>query len=263
MELALQQQVADAIHHLDNQKAWEILLMVSKQGGEGLPREDYLRLSYLRMNSLSVDQLTRILEESITVSFTIPDFDLKNKIIEYVELLDYAPAQVEFMQKFKSILEEHEELLGSANLILGNQELSPTIGNWISDFNHNKSVKDRDVLAEMSYLNTAANTKLLDTAQRNILKALLSLYDLLVQYLAFWQNLPENIPESEWNDFEKYLDEKYTSEDLSPEVDIPSTQPDYAEMEPQEVFTPKPRPSAQPSNSSVTPNLQQRIFLLA
>lgn len=259
MNIALQNRIAEAIFHLDNQKAWEILVEVSKLGETELSREDYLRLSYLRMNSLSDTQLLNIIKESILIAFSIPDFDLKKKIVEYVELLDYVPAQIDFIMKLKNLFEVHEELLGSSQILLNGKAVAPTVSNWVSDFNSTLKSRDRDALSELQYLNTSVNPKKLTPEQRGALKVVLNLYNLLSQYSDFWNSLPSELPDKELFDLNKYIDELFTSEDSEEEISaVSSTEPSFIPQfaqESQPLQQPQPQP---PTRTTPQPTPAQR-----
>lgn len=210
---SLQQQVAEAIQYHDNQLAWQILVQVAKQKNLTLPREDSLKLNYLRMNSLDSGKVLLLMQESILVAFTIPEFNLEQKIIDYVELLDYVPAQVDFVKKLRAILENHQELIGSTKIKIDDKMLQPSLANWILDFNRSIQQSDRTVLNEIRYLNTFPNPKILDSEQREMLKMILRLYDRLVQYDELWEDLPDTLPDSELKNFEEYINRKFEEVD--------------------------------------------------
>lgn len=238
MNTVIQQKVEDAIYHLDNQKAWQLLVDMKKQTSFDISHEDYLRLSYIRMNSLSTDHLFDLMKDSILVAFSMPDFDLKRKIIDYVELIDYVPAQVDFIVRLKNLLEEHPEQLGKTPITVNGKKVSPTISNWIGDFNSSTSVKEHDVLAELKYINTSINTKNISLELREVLKVLLNLYNLLLQYSNFWNNLPSELSESQLSDFDNYINSQLASDDGELTVSDSSQSTESTSLQPEAATTP-------------------------
>jgi hypothetical protein len=206
---SIEQQIKEAINYHDNQLAWSILVQAAKQPEIKLSRQDYLQLSYLRMSSLDAEKLLSIIQESVLAAFAIPDFDLEAKIADYVEALDYVPAQVDFIIKLKSILVQHEEVLGAQKITLGDKAVTPTIANWIADFELSSATKDKGALGELRYVNTGQNSKLLTPEQREVLKRILNLYDRLAEYESFWNELPEKLPEADMVEFENYIEKQF------------------------------------------------------
>ncbi len=210
---SIEQQIKEAIAYHDNQLAWSILVQAAKQPDIKIARPDYLQLSYLRMSSLDAEKVLLIIQESVLAAFAIPEFDLEKKIADFVEALDYVPAQVDFIIKLKSILTQHEETLGTPKITLGEKTVAPTIANWIADFEQTVGAKEKGALGELRYLNTGKNPKLLSPEEREVLKRILNLYDRLSEYESFWNELPEKLPEADMIEFEKYIEQKFAEEE--------------------------------------------------
>ncbi|QQS22676.1 hypothetical protein IPM19_03530 [bacterium] len=206
MNTALQSKIDYAIQYQDNILARELLIASNRDNEMRLDKKAYLKLSYLTMSSLSPQRLMNLVKESILTAYEIPDFNLEEKLSDYIELIDSVPDQVELITGLKSIIEQHQELLGDKPIVVKEKNVPPTISNWIKDLADAVTIR-HDVLEEIRYINRSPNPQTLTIARREILKNIFRIYDRMAQYAKFWEELPEEIPEDEMAEFEAYLEE--------------------------------------------------------
>ncbi len=225
----IQQQIDEAIKYRDAQRAWEVLVAVSKDGTINLPRPDYLRLNYLRMNALDSDRVLALVKESVLEAYQIPEFDLDQRLADYFDLLDFTDVQIDFLYKLKAILADHQELLGNQKITVNGKQVSPTISNWIIDYESMINAESKDALGEMRYINTGANLKVLSVAQRKALQNILKMYDKISSLLDLYEEIPDNIPPEEFARFQEWATKKFE------EINGPETAP-----------LPPPQPAVQP-----------------
>lgn len=210
----LEHKIIQAIRHLDNRLAWEVLVMASKDQSIQLDPAVKLKLNYIRLNSLSPNQVSILLEKSILTTFEIEGYDLLQRIVDYTELLDSVPDQVEFVQRLRSILENHQEILGPGKLVSDGKQTSSTIANWLLDYKKHLLNRNSSALEELKYINTSENPKLLSSTDRIKLQSVLKLYDLVLQYTEFWSSIPDQLSDEEYVKFENYLSSEWEKIEL-------------------------------------------------
>lgn len=238
MEATIVKQIKDAIFYHDRRASKAVLAMAAKNPYIVIPEKEKAQLYYVVINSLNSEKVLGLLQKSILTAYDIPDYNLDNKIVDYVELLDEVSLQIDFISSFKNILENHQELLGDSKIILSGEKQLQTIGNWIADYIFFNASQTGDAMSEMKYLNTSTNAKTLTLERRLVLQAILKLYDRLAQYVEFWKLLPDKLPDDQLQEFETYyqtaleqteqdneLGESSRGDDVSPENDQVIIQP--------------------------------------
>lgn len=236
METEIQNQIRIAINTHDSPIAIRILNLSKKDSTLGIDSQVLYQLRYVRMNSLTPEQLLALMHESILAAYVIPEFDLSERIKDYIELLDNVKDEMNFTHGLLTVLDESEELLGNVNIFLKNVSVKPTLGNWIEDFSSFPSgSKEKDALAEVGYLNKSQNVKGLTEPERAILKNVIKFYDEAVQRIALFDSI--KVPQSQtelYKDYDLYalipgmedeLDEeaerkKHGNQVVQPVVDI-------------------------------------------
>lgn len=232
MNPTIQAQIDEAIKYRDPVLARDVLIATAKDSQLKLPRPDYLHLNYLRMNSLDQDRVLNLIKESILAAYQIPGFDLEQKITDYFELLEYPPFQIDFVYKLKAVLDQHQEILGTQKITVNGKTASPTIANWILDYQTLSSTTSKDALGELKYINNAPNLKGLTIPQRKVLQSIIRIYDRVAQLAELWEVIPEKLPPEQIEEFRQWatkkLEEEYGTEipeqGVSP-VEVVNTQP--------------------------------------
>ncbi len=266
----LQKDIEYSVNTWDSPGAIRILNMAKKDPSLGIDPKVLLQLRYVRMNSLSVEQLLELMHESILAAYSIPDFDLDFRIKDYLEQLDNVGEEVKFSQGLLKVLDSSEEVLGSKNISIKNNPVKPTIGNWLEDFSSFPSGgREKDALAEIEYLNKSASVKVLSEQERGILKNIIKLYDHAVQNVALWNTI--EVPKSQaelYKDYDLYklipgLEDDLEEEaqfkrnggkvqQVAPEIEDIESESNIDQLsveEPQQLAqsTPQPKPQPQPT----------------
>lgn len=262
MTTELQNEITTAINTWDSPAAIHILSMAKKDPSLGLDPKIALQLRYVRMNSLSVEQLLRLMDESILAAFLLPDFDLDFRIKDYLEQIDNVGEEMKFYHGLLKVLDTSDEALGNENIALKGVSVKPTIGNWLEDFSSfPSSGREKDALAEIEYLNKSANVKSLTEADKNILKNIIKLYDHAVQNIALFDSIV--VPKSEkdlYKDYDLYKLVPEMEEDLAEEAEFKKTGklPVEEDLELDEVQQPEPvSPTAQePPRPAAPPTVE-------
>jgi hypothetical protein len=177
----------EALKGLSARAAVEVLNYARKNNNVNLDQKTILQLTYIRMISLSFDQLVELFNKSILTAYSIADFKLSDQVVKYADLLFNPTQEIEVYRKLAGILEKNQEQLGTKNILVGNQSLPPLISNWIKDYN---SGTQHDALYQMKYINGSANVKTLSPEEHAILLDILKLYDKCISMVQMWDSLP-------------------------------------------------------------------------
>ncbi len=193
------------------------------------------QLQYIRMASLTEDDLVQLLKDHLPAAFSIPEFDLAEKVKWYIDQIQLPNYQVSVAKKIKSLLEGHQAHIGEANIAVKNQSNVSTIGNWITDYNSYPTREGgHDALSQLEYTNKSPNIKNLAPHEVNVLKNILRLYDYVSKLIADWDAVPTPKSEAEaFKDFDLYnfipgiadeSEDDFTSQQPVPQQPITQTQ---------------------------------------
>lgn len=187
------------------------------------------QLQFIRISSLSKDQLLDLLRNNILFAYNIPDYDLAAKIQWYVEQVELVVDQVEISRNIQSVLEGHKTPFSQIKLIIKNQTYPATIGNWITDYNSYPSKEPKKgALDEIEYINKSPNVKQLSPSEKEVIKNLIKLYDYCSNLVAEWNAVPVPRNEAEaFKDFDlyKFIPGLETDEGLSVRTSTPPFSP--------------------------------------
>lgn len=189
----LQNQIQSAIKYFDLEAAIKIISTLQKTGELDMSDPDILKLYYIRINSLSTNQLYEVLKSSMLVAYEIEDYKLSESLKEFFLQYNFIPEEVELCSKIIKLLQTSEEVLGTKYISLLGKDTAPYIHYWISDHANAVGSKKRDALSLMQYLNTSPNVKTLTQHERYILKDVLEIYDYCEDIVSLWEQLPDKI----------------------------------------------------------------------
>lgn len=164
------------------------------------------QLNFIRIASLSNDQLVELLKEHLLSAYTIPGYDLALKIESYVDQIDLVIDRVNVCRNIKSLLEKHALVFGTDTIAIKDRSLTANIASWIADYNsYPLKGGNRGALSELDYLNKSSNVKKLEPAEKEVLKNILKLYDYVCNFIASWDAIPTPANEKEaFQDFDLY-----------------------------------------------------------
>lgn len=212
MALDIQKTITDAITYLDQERAREVLSYVAKHPSTQLDPGDQARLNYLRLTSIDEDRALGLMQRSILAAYTIEGYQLEQKLVDYLEQLEYAPDIMDFVYKLRDILSSHNEQLGSKEIVVGGKQTPPTIGNWLADYSAFAGKNQHDALLQVKYVNTSQNAKILSAAEKRVLQSLISIYDHLQRYIEMWELIPDEFPPDEQQELKRKLEQIFDSE---------------------------------------------------
>lgn len=217
----LQLESQDILLSQDSSRAISLLKDLKKQGE--LDESTWLlsvQLQFIRISSLSTDQLYALLKTSLLYAYTIPEYDLSEKIEGYIDQIERMFEQIEVSRKIKLLLESSELVFSESPVVIKNQELPGTIKNWIADYNSypSKDVGTKGAIDEIEYSNKSPNLSKLSDVQKGVIKNIIKLYDDLSSLVSDWDNTPISANETQaFKDFDLYEFIPGLEEDLEEE----------------------------------------------
>lgn len=221
----LQSTIESAINTQDSPQAIHVLGMIKKDPSLNVDHRVVWHLSYVRMNSLSPEQLLALMHESILAAYALPNFDLDFRIKDYLEQIDNVGEEIQFTQGLLKVIDTSDEVLGAQNITLKNNLVKPTIGNWIEDYvSFPSSAPEKDALTELEYMNKSPNVKVLSEPEKNILKNIIKLYDHAVDTVALYNSI--EVPKTErelYKDYDLYKLIPGLEDDLAEEAEFKRT----------------------------------------
>jgi hypothetical protein len=229
-----------------------IAVLHSTEEGKALDRSTQIKLTYVRMISLSLEKLIELLEDSLIIPYDLPDFLLSEMITKYIES-DLNPVnESKLWLKLKEIIEKNQESIGAKELLVGGKKVPPTIQNWIADYNafYGASGDEHDPLHQIKYINSSENFRALDEKSKTILLDILKLYDRSVAFTKLWNSLEVT---DNMGQLFREIDIKELLPDLEEESSSPSSQlppnTDTPTITPAQVVKPEQSESIVPNNT--------------
>ena len=201
----LQSEAQEIFINLDSYEAIKLLGVLKKETSLS-PDEDFLftQLQFVRIASLNTDQLVQLLKDDLLVAYTIPGYDLADRVESYINQIDRPTDQIEVSRKVKLCLESNKSIFTKDNIVVKNQSIEGSIKNWLSDYN-SYPVKEgvtKGALDEIEFVNKSSNVKKLTDVQLGVIKNILNLYDYLALTIAQWDSIPT--PQNETEAFKGY-----------------------------------------------------------
>ncbi len=174
--------IQEAISSLSVKSAVSVLSAASK-GQVSLDRDTQLKLSYIRITSLSVNQIKQLMSSSVLTAYDLPDYSLSQRIEDTAEQFFDSLREIELYRSIIPILESNEETFGLTNIELNGVKVPATISNWLKDYS---AANQHDPLYQMKYINSSANSKQLSEEDRKVLMDIIKLYDKAVSMVAMY-----------------------------------------------------------------------------
>jgi hypothetical protein len=190
MEPITKDSIYEAIQYHDVHLAVLILNWAAKHPEFVVSDTEMIQLKYVRINSLPVTKLLQLMKQSILTAYTIPDLLLSDVIEEYVVELDNVNEEIELYKNLLPIIESHQELLGTTDIIVNDIKVKPTIANWFKDYSLISNIENKTALDEAQYITTSSNVRLLEEHERAVLRDIFNLYDDCKEKLFEWETTP-------------------------------------------------------------------------
>jgi len=152
----------------------------------------FWRCQFMAITWLKEKEIIDLFKEHFSVALQMSEnLELWESLRTY--LLIYYPLDTrdEFKAKLRRALEENQERITKQQIIVKNQEVEPTVANWLRDYISHiglNSVKSID-LAE--YLSASTNSKRVSPEEKNQLIFLFSLYERLKHSTFSFEGLEE------------------------------------------------------------------------
>ncbi len=147
-------------------------------------------LNWLRILSISDETLFGLLKNNILDAYTIPEYDLQEKMKDRFDLFDFPDDASEFLERVTATLEQNTEILGEKPIPLNGQQVPATIGNWVKLYNTAATRSgQRSEFDTVQFMQKNATT--LTENQKLILLEVLKIYDSGKRWLQRYNQLPQ------------------------------------------------------------------------
>ncbi len=190
-------QLVESLTYLNAKAAVSLLNSIQKDPTIQFDDQTKTKLMYVRMMSLSEDQLIALLSKSMVTAYTLPGFNLSENIKSFVDQLLDQKREIEFDKRLVKVFQNHQENLPDSNI---------SLQNWIKDYEAFLGPNGgHDPLTQISYANSSGNFKNLGDDQKLVLKDLLKIYDRAALMSRFWDNLQVPADKNElYKDYDLY-----------------------------------------------------------
>lgn len=203
-EQELKLKLDDVFFTQDSSAAIKLIQALKAKGSlSDFENTAFYQLQYIRIASLSIDDLVELLTKKFSVAYSVPDYDLAEKIKWYVGQIELITNQVDCCVKVISLLESHKAYIGQSKISVKDRQVDPTIANWILDYTSWPSKEEtKTAFDEVEYINKSVNVSLLSQLEKDVLKNILKLYDYCVKFVNDWNSIP--VPKTEAEAFEGF-----------------------------------------------------------
>jgi hypothetical protein len=192
----------DYTHYLDEQK--KALADEAKYFAEqNAPEEEYVFLPAptLPEPEKEIDPVkekedsVHLFENDILSVLTLEDQEFIDEYNYILIKLMYEDDS--FRKELEKLLYVNQEVITTQPFILGEKQERGTIANWLKDFISQNGSEMFNVVALSRFLTTSVNAKVLDEAEKKMVRKVLKLY----RNLVFFPDSLANMPQEEWQIF--------------------------------------------------------------
>ncbi len=117
------------------------------------------KLKWVALPKLAEEEIIKMFAEKFTVIFEIADYDLWGKVKQKIIYDIWYGNRDSFKEKIKKALLKNEEKLTEKKIIINDKEYSPTVGNWLKDYNVALGFAPADAAKQSEYLTNSKNIK--------------------------------------------------------------------------------------------------------
>lgn len=137
-------------------------------------------LKYLRLPTLLDEDIKEIFKTSI-LDAILSGVDILERLEMYfgIKLYD-AVEQKRQLAVLAQAMRKNSEYVGRDKIVINNEDLPQTVGNWLRDYDVFSSSKpDREAIDRISYFNSAPNLRKINAGEKEVVLKLTEIYDRL------------------------------------------------------------------------------------
>ena len=145
------------------------------------PRFDsfLIKAKLIALPLLENKEIINLARNNFSFIFSIIDYNVREKIKSKMINLIIVSDRDELKKELKKALEDNEEVLTAKKLVVNDNILSPTVGNWLKDYIINVGNHSADKVKQSQYLTVSNNIKKIEQNEKNKIKNLIELYEYL------------------------------------------------------------------------------------
>lgn len=155
------------------------------------------RLKWVGLPIMTENMAVEMFKYHFTVTFHIPGFnfnELWRKLKAILLSIIIFKDRDEFKKNLRDALFYNQEKLTGKNLIINNQEKTPSVSNWLLDYNSNLGSGVVENIKRVQYFTNNKNIKNLNEEEKAKVKILFDLYEKLKLSSLTLEGLEEDIP---------------------------------------------------------------------
>ncbi len=137
------------------------------------------KFGFLGLSNLREKDIFSLIENHLGVIFEIEDYDLWEKIRNYLIIFADYRERDRIKDTIKNLLIQNKAKITKKNLILSNETVSGTLENWVKDYHGFLGTGVVDNIKFEEYFINSKNIKALENIEREKVKNLLKLYEKL------------------------------------------------------------------------------------
>ncbi len=162
-------------------------------------QEIIIKLKWVGLPVMVEDKVVDFFRNHFVKIFKIPEYDVWNKLKTILLAISVFEKRDELKKQIMRALHDNNEKITSKNIIINNKEKSPTVSNWLNDYNSTLGTGRINKLARTQYLVNGQNIKGLNRMEKNKVKVLFDLYEKLKLSSLTFEGVEEDIPVDEDN----------------------------------------------------------------
>ena len=156
-----------------------------------------IKLYWVGLPIMVEDKVIHMFRYYFTAIFKISNYDIWQKLRTVLLSIIMFEDRDKFKQQLINALMANQQSITKNKIVLDNQEKSPTVSNWIKDYNKTLGTGVVNKLARTQYLIDGKNIRKLTEQEKNQIKALFNLYEKLKLSSLTLEGLEEDIPVDE------------------------------------------------------------------
>jgi len=156
-------------------------------------KEVIVKMRWLGLGIMAEDRVVNMFQYHFADIFKIPDYEVWPKLKHVLINMPFFQDRDKFKANIRQALMNNAQKLTSKKILTDKKEASPTIGNWLLDYNKILGTGKVNALSRIEYLTNSLNIKNLDDKEKNKVKVLFDLYERLKLSSSTFEGLENEI----------------------------------------------------------------------
>ncbi|NCF75084.1 MAG: hypothetical protein GWO87_01175 [Xanthomonadaceae bacterium] len=146
-------------------------------------KKDYkkwlIKAKFIALPLLKKAEIIDLLKENFLMIFFIENYDIIEKLESRMINFIVFSERDELKKDLRKVLLDNQEILTEKKLLIGDDILPATVGNWLKDYISNIGNEPADKVKQAQYLTSSDNIKKIEKQEKEKVKTLIELYEYL------------------------------------------------------------------------------------